>query len=250
MLISSEQIRSKLSPILQRLMDDVLAKSDGRPLVFGDAQEHQNIIGLPFPPGCIACLIPTSKSFIICIKQLDSISDEEEKQIAHELGHLWLTFHDFPREKRSNLSDKQQRYDICFGPLLEIMEHAIFYPWLKTNYGIDLYKIGNQRLYEFLHGELPNRKIESEGDQIPLIMNYLKFKIESDDSYWQERLSKAYSKVKFVNLKEIVERLLPIIQQVASKSPDSQCFITKFREALEIMNIKPEIWPDFAQVIS
>lgn len=252
MLINSNQIKPQLSSILQRLMDDVLAKSDGRPLVFGDAQEYQKILGTPFPPGTCACLTGNDKRFIILInvEQLSSITDKEEQEIAHEFGHVWLSLHDFPRERQYNSTDRQKMYDICFGPLLDLMEHAIFYPWLNTNYKINLYKVGNQRLVDFLHNELPNRRIESEGDQVSLIMYHLKFKIESDDPYWQGRLDKAYAKATFVELKSVGEKLLSIIQELVSKSPAPQYFITKYREALKVMKIEQEIWPDFAQAIS
>jgi hypothetical protein len=253
MLISSEQIKPSLSPNLQRLVDDVFAKSDGScQLEFGDAQEYQKILGTPFPPGTCACLTGNDKRFIILInvEQLSSITDKEELEIAHEFGHVWLSLYDFPRERQYNSTDRQKMYDICFGPLFDLMQHAIFYPWLKTNYEIDLYKVGNQRLVSFLRNELPNLRIESEGDQVSLIMNYLKFKIESDDPYWQERLHKAYSKTPFKDLREIAEKALPIIQELISKSTDPQYFVEKYRKVLEAMNIKREIWPDFAQAIS
>jgi hypothetical protein len=245
-LKDSEDIRSQLSPTLQKLLDDVLAKSDGsRQLEFGDSQEHQRFYVNSFPEGAIACLIPTSKSFIICIKQLDSISDEEEKEIAHELCHLWLTFHGFPRERVSDDPQQNEAYKQYVGPLHAIMEHAIFYPWLKNNYGIDLYRVGNQRLVDFLKNKFPNRKNESQRDQVSLFLNYIKFKVESDSSYWQERLSRAYSKNKFIDLKLVDERVLPIIQELTSKSLDPHYFIAKYREVLEIMDIKREISPDF-----
>lgn len=250
MIIDSDQIRPQLSRVLQRLMTDVLAKSDGsRPLEFGDAQEHQKMMGVPFPREARACLIPSNKRFIIII-ELGSIRSEDEIEIAHELGHLWLHLHNFPRERQYIIPDEQERqdrYNKLFGPLLEIMEHAIFYPWLKTIYKIDLYKVGKQRLVDFLRNELPNRKIESDGDRVSLTLNYLKFKVESDDLYWQERMHKAYTKGEFVKLREKAEGSLPIIQELATKTPDPQDFIGKYCDVLKACNIKREIWPDFAQ---
>ncbi|MBI4377895.1 MAG: hypothetical protein HY578_02235 [Nitrospinae bacterium] len=196
-----------------------------------------------------ACFTGSEKRFFICLKSLAPMTPEKELPVSHEMGHLWLTLHSFPRENR-NISDEQQkRYDSLFGPLLEVMEHAIFYPWLKNNYGIDLYRVGNQRLVDFLKNKFPNRKNESQGDQVSLILNYIKFKVESNSSYWQERFSRAYSKNKFIDLKLVGERVLPIIQELASKPPDPQYFIKKYREVLETMNIEQELWPDFCSLV-
>lgn len=117
MIISCEQIMPKLSSQLRRLMDDVLAKSNGsRTLEFSDALEHKKYL----TDEKNACIISGKNKSIIVVKQLDPITDKEELAIAHELGHLWLLSHNFPRERQYDLpaeQERQERYDICFGPL-------------------------------------------------------------------------------------------------------------------------------------
>lgn len=230
-------------------MDDVLAKSNGsHTLEFSDALEHQKYL----TDEKNACIISGKNKSIIVVKQLDPITDKEELAIAHELGHLWLLSHNFPRERQYDLSaeaeqERQERYDICFGPLLEIMEHAIFYPHLKADYKINLYEPGNERLVDFIRKVLPNRKIQSDGDKISLILNYVKFKIESNENYWHEMLDRSYSRTEFLDFKGTGQKLLSIIQELARNPLDSQYFIAKYREILEVMDIEDKIWPDFAK---
>jgi hypothetical protein len=248
MIIDSDQIRLQLSPVLQRLINEVLAKSGDLPLQFWDSQEYEMNRRESLKTGGKACSFKGNGFLVIVLQKFEQIC-KEELTIAHELGHLWLQSHGLPRQGSFKSEEEKEGYKYCFGPLLEIMEHAIFYPWLKTTYKIDLYKVGNKRLVDFLRNELPHRKTESKGDQVSLIMNYFKFKVESDNHYWQERIYKAYSKGEFVKLREKAEGSLPIIQELTGKTPDPQFFIEKYHKVLEILNIKQEIWPDFAHQI-
>lgn len=246
MLISSDQIKSQFSSNLQKLMEDVLAHSDGsRPLVFCDEEEFHKVTGNPLQQNDVACLLPSDQMCRICLRHLDSITTEVELAIAHELGHLWLQFHRFPRKKMFTDAIKQEAYRYCFGPLLDIMEHAVYYPWLRDNYNFDLYKVGNQRLVDFIKNEIPKRTIVSQADEISLMLNYIKFHVESNNLYWQEKLRKAYSKPVFLSLKEIAERPLPVIMELSADPINPHTFIETYRNVLELMDIERSIWPSF-----
>ncbi len=100
MLKTSDEIKSQLTPNYQKLIDDVLAKSDGsHPLYFADEQEHHNKFGTPFPTEINARFWFDNKQFYIFIEQLDEVTIDVELGIAHELGHLWLFLRNFPKEK-------------------------------------------------------------------------------------------------------------------------------------------------------
>lgn len=239
--MNSKEIRAQLSPALQKLLDNVLSYSDGRPLEFVDEGKYAKITGKsPKLSAGEACFTGSEQRFIICLKSLELITPENELSIAHELGHLWLLLHGFPKEGQYADAERQDAYERCCGPLRDIMEHAIFYPWLNDNYKIDLYKRENQRLVDFIRNDLPKRK-----DQISLILNYIKFKIQTDEKYWQDRLNKAYSRTDLTGLKDKGESVLPSIQELVSKPPNSQLFVAKYCDALNALNIKREIWPDF-----
>jgi hypothetical protein len=123
------------------------------------------------------------------------------------------------------------------------MEHAIFYPWLKNTYEINLYEIGNKRIVGFIHAALPS--YDPRRDQIPLILNYIKHTLESDKQYWHEKLNKAYSKNSFKEMREISLNLLAIIKEVSNRSPNPQYFTEKYREILKIMSIDEKTYPVF-----
>lgn len=214
-------------------MDDVLSHSGGRPLHFVDEEEYTKIAGTP--PNLQngeACNTFSSQLLIICIKSLDFITPAVEPSISHELGHLLLTCHEYPR---SPLYASP-----LLGELHNIIEHSIFYPWLKTNYDIDLYKIGNQRLVNFLKKDLPNL---GRSDQ-SLIFSYAKFMVEADDAYWQERLQKACDK-KNHQYKNIADKAMQHIKELPMSVSDVQHFKNKFVAVLETLNIAKDLWPEF-----
>lgn len=249
MITDGKQIQMQISPELQRLMDDVLSQdSMGRILEFANEMDYQEIRDKPFPANARACFMGNGR-FIIFINKWNpsKMTREDGLAIAHELGHLWLSLHDFPREGKYESQDGQKIFETLAGPLVEVMEHAIFYPWLKNNYRIDLYELGKKRLVAFIRDDLPNRKIKSEADQVMLMLNYIKFKVETDDYYWQQRLDKSYSNSQFKDLKEMALRILPIIEELTNNAPNANDFIEKYRSILNIMNIKREIWPKFAE---
>jgi len=248
MLKTVDQVRLQITPSLQKLLNDVLLESDDlRPLMFGDEIEFTTIKGKPFPTEANACFNPFGEQFIIFIKHLYKIGSKEEYAIAHELGHLWLLFLGLPPERITTDKDRQGNWDTFFGPLREIMEHAVYYPLLKTEYKIDLYKIGNERLYDFIKSQLPTFKNESAQEKLLLILNYIKYVVESDSPYWQDRLHKAYSK-KALDVKNIADTLLPIVQELSS-AKDTRFFISQYRKVLKILDIDfgcpEEQWPKF-----
>ena len=96
MLEFVETMTIRLSAALQRLLNDVLAQSSGKQsLEFGNEQEYLNMLGEPFPAGVVACLIPAPKKLIICLKQLSPLKENEEMEIAHELGHVYLIYNNY-----------------------------------------------------------------------------------------------------------------------------------------------------------
>lgn len=201
----------------------------------------------------MAALLPSAEVFIIIVRGLKSekVTVEQELAIAHELGHLHLTLRGFPREKRiGNTSNKKQEaYVYFFGPLLEIMEHAVFYPWLKSKYEFDLYKVGNTRLAtnfkeKILPGQSKNRYSE------PAVMvHYIKWMTECDNKYWQERFYKVYSK-NFNGYVEVLNNCVSIIKELTNGSPHPDSFIKKYRAVVDniipkLIIIEKESYPDF-----
>lgn len=250
MLKTVDEIRSQITPSLQKLLNDVLLESDGSCLLrFGDKLEFQKIKGRPFPEGTNACFNPFREQFIIFVNQIDEITSKEEHAIAHELGHLWLLLLGLPPEKITTDKDRQDNWDTFFGPLREFMEHAVYYPLLRTEYKIDLYETGNERLVDFIKRQLPTLKNESAQEKLLLMLNYIKYAVESDNHYWQDRLHKAYSK-KTLDVKNIADSLLPIVQELAS-TKDTRFFISQYRKVLETLNTHfdiPQQWPKFCDL--
>jgi hypothetical protein len=244
-----DEIKTQLTPNLRSLLNDILLEgaNDPRPLMFGNEQEFNTIKGMPFPADIDACFIPFLDRFIIFLKRINMISLKEENNIAHELGHLWLLFLGLPSEKRSSNVDRQASWDTFFSPLRDIMEHAVYYPLMKSRYQIDLYKIGNERLVNFITDQLPNIGNESEPEKLLLILNYIKYEVESDDHYWLEKFHEVYSK-KAIDVNNIADSLLPLVQKLAG-AKDAQLFISQYRKVLETLgyhfHIPVEHWPTF-----
>ena len=248
MLRTVDEIKAQLTPNLRSLLNDILLEAnDPRLLMFGDEQEFKTIKGTPFPAETNACFNPFLDRFIIFLKRIDKISLEEEHDIGHELGHLWLLSLGLPSEKRSSDVDRQASWDTFFSPLRDIMEHAVYYPLMKGKYRIDLYKIGNERLVNFITDQLPNIGNESEPEKLLLILNYIKYKVESDDHYWLEKLHEVYSK-KAIDVKYIADSLLPLVHELAG-AKEAQLFISQYRKVLETLgthfDIPVEHWPAF-----
>lgn len=251
MLKTSDEIKSQLSPDLQKLIDDVLAKSDGScPLYFADEQEHKSALKKPFPFGVNASFLPDieNKQFFIFLKQISIITKKEELDIAHELGHLWLFLCNFPLTMKTNNKTKQDAYYAFFGPLLDIMGHSIFYYYILNNYNINLYEIGNNRLIDFIKNQFPGMKNTSQEQKLLLILNYIKYTVESDDQYWQGILHKIYSEKEPDNLEIIEDSLLPIIYELVNE-PNPQNYKDKYRAVLKVLetnfDISREFWPEF-----
>lgn len=248
MLKTVDEIRLQITPSLQNLLRDVLLESDDkRPLMFGDEQEFMAMKGKSFPIEANACFNPFQDRFFIFLKAIDKIGSKEECAIAHELGHLWLLLLGLPPEKKTNDLDRQTSWDTFFSPLREIMEHEVYYPLLKTEYKIDLYKIGNERLVDFVKNQLPTLKSGSTQEKLLLILNYIKYAVESDDPYWQDRLHKSYSK-KASDVQNTACSLFQIVQELSS-TKDVQLFISQYRKALKFLDthfgIPGELWPKF-----
>ncbi len=248
MLKTIDEIRAQISPNLQKLLNDILLESDDpRLLMFGDEQEFKTIKGKPFPIETNACFNPFLDRFIIFLKHIDKIGSKEQYDIAHELGHLWMLLLGLPSEKKTTDRDRQESWDTFFSPLRDSMEHAVYYPLIKDKYQIDLYKIGNKRLADFIRRQLPNLKNESTPEKLLLMLNYIKYEVESDDHYWLERLHQAYSK-KAVDVITAGDSLLPLVQKLAS-TKDAQFFISQYRKVLKILDthfrVPVELWPTF-----
>lgn len=250
MLKSVDIIKTQITPKLQKLIDDIRLESDDhRPLVFGDEEEFKTIMRKAFPAEANACFIPSADRFFIFLKRIDNIKASEEYAIAHELGHLWLLLRGLPPEKMTTDNVKQIAWDSFFSPLREIMEHAVYYPLLKSKYDIDLYQIGNERLVDFIKNQLPSLKKTTAEEITLLILNYIKYAVESDSIYWLERLQNAYSRNK-TGAKNIAENMLPIIKQI-SGTIDPQLFVRQYCQAVEIIDkqfgIPANLWPVFCK---
>ena len=87
---------------------------------------------------------------------------------------------------------------------------------------------------------MPNIKNESEPEKLLLLLNYIKYEVESDDHYALERLHNAYSK-KALDVKNIADRLLRVVQELASMR-DAQFFISQYRKTLKIL--AGIFWPE------
>lgn len=251
MLRTVDEVRTQISPSLQRLLSDILLESnDPRLLMFGDEIEFKTIKGEPFPIGMNACFCPFEERYIIFLRHIDKIGSAEEYAIAHELGHLWLLLLGLPSEKKTDDTDRQARWDTIFSSLRDCMEHAVYYPLIKNKYQIDLYKTGNERLVDFIKSQLPDLKNESTEEKLFLILNYLKYEVESDNHYWLERLHEDYFK-KALDVKKIADSLLPVVQKLAS-TKNAQLFISQYREVLKIIDthfdIPEEDWPIFCNL--
>ena len=101
MLKTIDEIRTQITPNLQKLLNDILLEAnDPRPLLFGDEQEFKTI-KIRYPPETDSCFNPFLDRFIIFLKHIDNINRKEQLYIAHELGHLWLLLLGLPPEKKS-----------------------------------------------------------------------------------------------------------------------------------------------------
>jgi hypothetical protein len=248
MLKTIDEIRAQIAPNLQMLLNDILLESnDTRPLYFGDEQEFKTIKGTPFPAETNACFNPFPDQFIIFLKRIDKLDSKEQYDIAHELGHLWLLLSGLPSEKKTTNEDKQASWDTFFSPLRDSMEHAVYYSLIKDKYQIDLYKIGNKRLADFITRQLPDLKNESTPEKLFLMLNYIKYEVESDDHYLLETLHKNYS-IKALDIISIGDCLLPLVKKLASVK-DAQFFISQYRKVLEILDthfgVPMKLWPTF-----
>jgi hypothetical protein len=247
-LITVDELKAQITPNLQKLMNDILLEAnDPRPLMFGDEQEFETIKGKPFPAEINACFNPFMDRLIIFLKRVDKIRCKEQHDIAHELGHLWLLFLGLPSEKKTTDRNRQESWDTFFSPLREIMEHAVYYRLIKDKYQIDLYKIGNERLTDFIIDQLPQLGNKSTTEKLLLILNYLKYKVESDDHYWLGKMHKIYSD-RALDVINVGDSLLPLVQKLAG-TKDTQLFISQYRQVLEILDthftVPVELWPTF-----
>lgn len=248
MIIDSQELWPQVGPIVQKLMDDVLSISDGRrPLKFTDEDGYRELTGksIKLAEG-EAFFNSNNKCFIICLKPFMPINAERELSIAHELGHMWLRLKDYPQEGAINDPYKQEAYDKCCGPIFDIMQHAIIYPWLKETYGIDLYERGKNRLISYI-GELPKKEAKTEANEFEHKLYYIKHNIESADVYWLGKLSNKYSKPKLSGCKQIAENVLSVIRQLGHCPLDADSFLKKYQEVLRVLNIKEDAWPSICQ---
>jgi hypothetical protein len=250
---TSDEIKSQLTPNYQKLLDDVLAKSDGSyQLYFADEQEHKRELKRPFPFGVNACFEPDieNKQFFIFLKQICVITKKEELDIAHELGHLWLRLCNFPLTKRTTNRYKQKIYDVYLSPLFDTMSHSIFYSYILNNYKINLYEVGNSRLIDFIKNQLPSLNNTSKEESLRLTLYYIKYVVESDDQHWLGILHKAYSEKAPDNLRIAEDSLLPIIHELVNE-PNPENFNGKYRAALEVIednfDISRDLWPEFVK---
>ncbi len=253
MLKTSDEIKSQLSHDLQKLIDDVLAKSDDNcPLYFADEHEHNSRLRRPFPFGVNARFLPDikNKQFFIFLKQISIITKSEELDIAHELGHLWLFLCNFPKTKKTNNKYKQDIYEVYLGPLYDIMEHSIFYPYIVNNYNTNLYEVGNNRLIDFIKKQLPSLNNTSNEESLRLTLYYIKYVVESDNQHWLGKLHNAYSEKAPDSLRIAEDSLLPIIRELANE-PNPEKLKGKYRAALEVIednfDISRGLWPEFAK---
>jgi hypothetical protein len=223
MLMTSENMRAQISPVFQRLMDDVLAKSDGRLLQFVDEVEYIGITeASPNLSDDEGCCTSNDQLVIICLKSLAPINTDKELSIAHELGHARLRFLGFPDEKTISDPVKKQFFELFTGPLRTIMEHAIFYPWLKNDYNIDLYEQkGKPRIINFIKNDLPFVNVKSQDEVMLLMLNYVKHSVETSNTYWLGRLQNVYDK-KLIQSKELGEKVLQIMRQLSTATPDAK----------------------------
>lgn len=230
-------------------MDDVLANSDGRLLQFVDEDEYIGITGAsPNLSDDEACCTSNDQLVIICLKSLIPINPEKELSIAHELGHVRLRFYGFPDEETISDPVKKEFFELFTGPLRDIMEHAIFYPWLKNDYNIDLYeKKGKPRIVNFIKNDLPLVSVKSQDKVMLLMLNYVKHSVETNNTYWLERLRNVYEK-KLIQSKELGERILQIMRQLSTATPDAKQYIDKYIDILNILGIKRELWPQFCLI--
>lgn len=170
-----DEVRTLINPKLLEFLNNILSESDDkRPLIFGDEVEFKRIKCYPFPKEMNAGFCPSQNQdrFYIFLKDIEKIGIKEEIDIAHELGHLSLLLLGLPPEKKVTDRDRQKFYDTFFGPLRDLMEHAVYYPLIKTKYQIDLYQ--NERLAYFIKNQLPNMNNESEPEKLLLMLNYFK----------------------------------------------------------------------------
>ena len=110
MLIDSEDIKSQFTENLQKLMEYIISRFSGFPLIFWDKKEFEEKLGIPFLPEGTGCCFKDKDKLVIALKELDSIF-LQEPIIAHELGHFWLESYGFPRPLVSfKTEDEKERY--------------------------------------------------------------------------------------------------------------------------------------------
>lgn len=246
MLIDSNEMRLRLSPDTQRLLGEVLAVfKDKISLQFGDEQAYYEIMGEHFQLDGNACYLPGNERPIIFIRQLKPVTRGTELDIAHELGHLWLESFEFPRFGFCRTKEERKTFKTYrFAWLMEIMEHAIYYPKFKGEYGIDLYNIGNKRLEEFLDRYLGRQASNSGREQIGLILYFIKYHVEANDGNLVNRLDAVYSE-RFVKIREKAEEALRIIQGLVGQEPDATNFKDKYHDVLRSLGVSEQHWPGF-----
>jgi hypothetical protein len=248
---TSDEIKSQLTPNCQKLMNDLLTKSDDNyKLYFADEHEHIKELhrGLGFGVNAGFKLDIENKQFFIFLKQISRISDKEDLEIAHELGHLWLFLCNFPSTKRATNKYKQEIYDNCFGLLKNIMEHFIIFTYILNNYKINLYEVGNSRLIAFIKNQLPDLNNTSNEESLLLTFYYIKHTVESNDQHWQGIMRENYSEKAPDSLKIAEVSLLPIVRELVNE-PTPEIFTTKYHTAMEVLednfniprNNRPEI---------
>jgi hypothetical protein len=244
MEIDYQSIIDRFSPTLQRLINDVVRPWKGLPLFFWDSQSYANLYGRPMDEGGAACAFRHNNHLIIALPKIDNLL-QQESGVAHELGHLWLEAKKFPRQGGFGSEEQEQLYHGCFGPLLEIMEHSIIFPWLRKSYGINLYKDGNDRLARFLSDELLTLRADAETEIIKLTLYFFKYRTEADDARLQDQLDTVYSTKMPPDVMDRIRKALPIILSLSGKKPNKGEFVKEYRQVLTTLSIRPEIWPAF-----